>query len=55
MRDDKGLLSRDELCDIINFLSVGCRLCALVLCVCVCVCVCAVSYTHLTLPTLLRV
>ena len=24
-------------------------------CVCVCVCVCAVSYTHLTLPTSLRV
>ena len=30
-------------------------ICVWCVCVCVCVCVCAVSYTHLTLPTIVGV
>ena len=55
LRDYISEMTQNEQC-----VEYGCRALRGILmhpydCVCVCVCVCAVSYTHLTLPTILRV
>ena len=45
-------------CGVVWCVAVCVRVCVCVcvyVCVCVCVCVCAVSYTHLTLPTIVGV
>ena len=59
----QGIVYGGLLIDMMIYLSeqlliqrIACRCLSEIVCVCVCVCVCvAVSYTHLTLPTKVRV